>query len=141
MKKQIMLLGAATLLLASCSGDDDNGSSSIDQSLLQRKWYYVSYEVAGQTFPYDDHETCGKDYIELKTGGVVRDVDVVDCEEVVDQYTYTVSGNVITLTAAGVSRTGKVLSLNAQTMQVEASYDFDGDGDNEVVKETFTSTP
>lgn len=135
-----MILGAAALLLASCSSDD-NGSSSIDQSLLQKKWYYVSYDVAGQNYPYDDHETCGKDYIELKAGGVVRDVDVLNCAEVVDEYSYSVDGNKIILSSQGVSTTGKVLNLTATTLQVQATYDFDGDGDAEIVKENFTSTP
>ncbi|WP_298156355.1 lipocalin family protein [Flavobacterium sp.] len=138
MKKQILTLGAAALLLASCSSDD-NGSSSIDQSLLHKKWYYVSYEVGGQNFPYDDHEACGKDYIELKADGTVRDVDVSECEEVVDQYNYTVDGNTITLSLAGVTRAGKVLKLTGNTLQVEATFDFDGDGTAEVVKENYTS--
>ena len=138
MKNKILSLGAAALLLASCSSDDSG--SSIDQSLLLKKWYQVSYTVNGQTYPYEDHEECGKDYIEFKTGNIFRSVDVFECEENVDgQGTYSVSGNQITLHNGSQNNTATVLELTAQTFKVQIIYDYDENGTDDTVIETYSN--
>lgn len=99
MKKLICL---AFVALAACSGIDDaptpvqtppqtNGN-------IYGKWYYKDSVVAGNIFPYDDHEPCGKDYIEFYDVNMVKSVDVWDCVEEIDFVgTFTKNGNQLTI--------------------------------------------
>lgn len=135
--KKIYTLGLGLLLLASCSSDD--GGSSIDVSQLTKKWYFNTTKVAGQTIPYDDHEDCGKDYIEFVEGGEMRQVDVWDCEEYVDTAEWTLEGKTITISFFGQSASATITKLTETVLEVKTKYDFDEDGDEETVVETYTS--
>ena len=135
--KKIYALGLGLLFLASCASDD--GGSSVDESQLTKKWYYVSSVYSGITIPYDDHEACGKDYIEFVTGGIMRDVDVWDCEEDVYMGIWSLDGNKLTVGSDGESSVVTISKLNETTLQVKAKYDLDEDGDEETVVQNFTS--
>ncbi len=126
---------AVSIFAASCSSDDDSATTSGE---LTGKWYYKEYKVAGETIPYDDHEACGKDYIQLNADGTGSNVDVWDCVEDAAPFTYTRSGNNVTITSDGVSDTGQITELSSTTLKVKISYDFDGDGDDESVTEVYT---
>lgn len=136
MTKKFLVLGFAALFLASCSKDDDN---SIDASKLTKKWYYESTKVAGVTIPYTDHEECGKDYVEFVAGGVMRDVDVWDCEEDVFLLGWSLSGNKLTVTDGTDVETATVKTLSNTKLVVSSKFDFDGDGTEETVYQNFTS--
>lgn len=125
---------AVSVLVASCSSDD--GATTSGE--LTGKWYYKEYRVAGQTIPYDDHEACGKDYVQFNANGTAANVDVWDCAEDAAPFTYTRSGNTITATSDGVSSTAQIIELSTTTLKVKVSYDFDGDGDDESVIEVYT---
>ena len=135
--KKIYALGLSLLFLASCSSDD--GGSSIDTSQLTKKWYFESTIFQGQTFPYDDHEECGKDYIEFVEGGVVRQVDIWDCEEDVYEGEWSLDGNKLTISFMGQSATATITKLTETEFDVKTKYDFDDDGTEETVTETHTS--
>lgn len=140
MRNKLLFLGLAVFAISSCSSDDDN-STSIDSSKLTKKWYYVSEVVGGQTFPYDDHEECGKDYIEFVAGGVFREVDVFECEEDMFLSNWSLSGNKITVTVMGEGSAATIKKLNDTTLEVQSKYDYDNDGDEENVVQKFTSIP
>lgn len=125
-----------TGLIFSCSSDD--GATTSGE--LTGKWYYKEYRVAGQTIPYDDHEACGKDYIQFNANGTGANVDVWDCVEDAAPYTYTRSGNTITITSDGVSDTAQIIELSETTLKAKRSYDFDDDGDDDQVIEVYTRT-
>ena len=72
--KKLFGLGFALLCLTACS-DDDSSSPSINLDNLPKKWYNVSYKIAGKTVAYDGHEPCGKDYTEFIGTGTVKEVD------------------------------------------------------------------
>ena len=135
--KKIFTLGLGILMLASCSSDDSG--SSIDASKLTKKWYYSTTKVLGQTFPYEDHEECGKDYIQFIDGGVFKDVDVWDCEEYEDVANWTLDGKKITLTFFGQSTTATIQKLTDTSLQVTYKDDFNEDGKDETVVQTYTS--
>lgn len=124
----------ALIFATSCSSDD--GATTSGE--LTGKWYYKEYKVAGATIPYDDHEACGKDYIQFNTNGTGANVDVWNCEEDAAPFTYTRSGNNITITSDGESDTAQIIELSTTTLKVKISYDFDDDGDDESVIEVYT---
>lgn len=136
--KKVYALGLGLLFLASCSSDD-GGGSTIDVSQLTKKWYLNTTIVEGQTIPYDDHEDCGKDYLEFVEGGQFRQVDVWECEEYVEEAVWALDGNTITISLFGQSVSTNIVTLTATVFEVENAYDFDGDGDEEMVRETYTS--
>ena len=121
----------------SCGNDDDN--NSVDSSLLLKKWYYVSDKVAGETIPYDDHEPCGRDYSEFLINGTMNDVDVFNCELVTDTYSYTVNGNQLTVSDSQFTDTVTITKLTATDLEVQSTFDYDDDGDNEVVTVVYSA--
>lgn len=122
--------------MASCSGDDDNSVKSAD---LVGKWYPVSYKYSGVTIPYGDHEDCGKDYTEFLANGILNDVDVYQCEAQSDAGSWSLDGNKITVIFDGDAETAKITKLSGTTLQIEFTEDFDGNGTDEKVVETYTS--
>jgi hypothetical protein len=144
MKNTFLALGAIALTLGACSSDDDG--PTIDYAQLTQKWYYVSEKVGGETIPYDDHEACGKDYLEFKEDGTVIDADVWDCDAgtpMTDTQTmsYERDGKNLSISAFGFTQTGKIKKLTSTSMELSAVYDYDDDGDEETVVSVFTSTP
>lgn len=146
MKHKFLALGLAGLFMASCSSDDDN-SNNVNMSLLTtKKWYYVSDRVNGETIPYDDHETCGKDYVEFITTGTVSHVDVWNCngntpETETISGTYNVTSKNIVINMAGFTLGANVKRLTSETLVLESQYDYDEDGTPETVTQTYTSQP
>ncbi len=126
-----LLLG---LFVLSCSSDD-GATTSGD---LIGKWYFKEYKVQGQTILYDDHEECGKDYIQFNVDGTGANVDVYNCVEDVAPYTYTRSGNNITVISDGTADTVQITELSSTTFKFKTRYDFDDDGDEESVIIVFT---
>ncbi len=140
--KKLIGLGLALALFSSCSDDD----SSVNMDNLIGKWYYVSVTANGETELYDDHEVCGKDYIEFSADGTLTSVDVWDCDGTtpvtdVESVMYTTSGNKITAMASGLSSTVTVTKLTSGELEISYRGDDDGDGDEETVIDTYSSTP
>ncbi len=138
--KKMFTLALGLVLLGSCSSDD-SGSSTIDTAqLTNKKWYYSNSIVNGVSFPYLDHEACGKDYIEFLAGGVYRDVDVWDCENDITTGTWSLNGETITVNVANEgSNNGNIVSLTTNSLTVSSSFDFNEDGTSETVIQNFTS--
>lgn len=127
-----MLLTAITVI--SCSSSDDPTTSGE----LVGKWYYKEYRAGGETYPYEDHEPCGKDYVQFNADGTGVNVDVWDCELDAAPFSYTRSGNSISITSDGETDTVQIVELSSTTLQVTYNDDFDEDGDNDTVIEVFT---
>ncbi len=141
MKKAFLFLGLVGLF-AACSGDDDK--SSFDYSKLNRKWYNVSERVDGETFPYEDHEICGKDYVEFMANGTGEFVDIWGCDPVltdVFEFDWTRSGDKITVTSLGETEQVTIVTLNDNTLEIKVRYDYDGDNVDDTVIERYTSNP
>ena len=125
---------AVSVLVASCSSDDSPSTSGE----LNGKWYNKETRVMGQTIPYDDHEACGKDYIQFNSNGTGKSVDVYNCEEFSEDFTFTRTGNSVTVFFGGESSTAQIVELSATTFKVKTTYDYDDDGDEEPVIEVYT---
>jgi hypothetical protein len=142
MKKLLLLLSFVAVSLTSCSNDDDSSSTvAVNEANLMKKWYYVSYEVAGQTIPYDNLE-CGRDYMQFKADDVVEDYYVNSCDPLdadTDLGTWSLSGTTISATFFGSTVTGTVSSLTATTLQITDTFDFDDDGTDETVKINYST--
>ena len=131
---KLSVVVALTTLAFSCSSDDGPSTSGE----LTGKWYYKEYKVAGQTIPYDDHEACGKDYIQFNTNGTGANVDVWDCEDDIAPFTYTRTGNSITVSSDGFSDTAQITELSSTILKIKVVYDFYDDGDEQTVIEVYT---
>lgn len=133
--KKILAFGAFALLLTACSDDD---GPSINYNNLYKKWYNVGFKVNGNTIPYDDHEVCGKDYIEFSES-TVSFVDVYGCDGGVqagsDVLPYTRNGR--NITADG--ETVKIKKLTSTALEIEVIGDYDEDGDDDTIVNVYTS--
>lgn len=79
-----------------------------------------------------------KDYVEMLTATTGRFVDVWNCVEESDAFTYTRSGNSITITDGDFVETATITVLTSDTLELQVTYDFDGDGTEETVTEVYT---
>ena len=113
----------------SCSTEDDDPGSkngvTVTKELLVGKWYFVDQVVNGTRIPYDDHEECGKDYIEFKEDGTLWQMDIWNCDEDLEQTgVYSISDE---LTINGESI--HVVALNSSTFSIKGEEDVDEDGE------------
>lgn len=126
-------------VLFSCSSDDNgNGNGGNNSEAILGKWYNKEYIVLGQTLPYDDHEDCGKDFVEFSPNKTGRFVDIWICEEFEDSFTYSISGNKLTVTADGETESARITELSNNTLKLKVTYDFDGNGTDEEVIEVYS---
>lgn len=140
MKKLFLLLLAS--MVFGCSNDDDNGES-IDYDQLTKKWYFVSETVDGTTNLYDDHEACGKDYIEFLDDGTFYYVDIFGCdanEPLADtsEAVWVREGNQITVTTVG-EQVFTIRRLTSSVFEFEVVYDHDNNGTTETVIQKFSN--
>ncbi|MCF6131558.1 lipocalin family protein [Flavobacterium wongokense] len=137
--KKIKFIAMALVagMIFSCSSSDGADTSGE----LNGKWYNKETIVFGQTYPYDDHESCGKDYLQFNPDGTGAFVDIYQCDPYSDPFTYTRSGDNVTVLFGGEdAETAKIIELSSTTLKVKVIYDYDEDGDNDTVIEVYTRT-
>ena len=134
MKKLLLLL--AIIITISCSKDDQQ--TQTEQSIYG-KWYHKEIEVNNITIPYDDHEPCGKDYIEFYDQNKIRSIDVWSCVEDIDWIgTFSKTNNNLTISNGTESRTVEIIELNGNSLNYKYDFDDNNDGINEHYIEKFT---
>ena len=95
--------------------------------------------VNNVTIPYDDHEPCGKDYIEFYDQNKIKSIDVWSCQEDIDWIgTFTKSNNNLTISNGSESKTVEIIELNTNSLIYKYDFDADNDGTNEHYIEKFT---
>lgn len=135
MRKLILLI--IVNLTVSCSKDNEQQIQT-EQSIYG-KWYHKEIVVNNVTIPYDDHEPCGKDYIEFYDQNKIRSIDVWSCVEDIDWIgTFTKSNNNLTISNGSESRTVEIIELNQNSLMYKYDFDDDNDGVNEHYIEKFT---
>jgi hypothetical protein len=131
--KKVYLLFVSILifgvLFTSCTKDD---SGPVDMNLIEGKWNFNKSTAtsSGITIPYPtdyfkNEDGCNKDYIDIKTGGIVKYADSsLNCVLIEKDGTWTQSANTITINVTGTSLIGtfNVTSLSA----TELILKFDG---------------
>lgn len=135
MKKLFFSFFVLAACLTSCSNDDDKNDDNTGNTteMLVKKWYYESTIYNGVTEPYDDHEECGRDYLEFLENGVLREVDVWDCEIYSDEGTWELIGEEqLRLSMYGDYINAKVLLLNENELRLEIAFEEDED-DREII--------
>jgi len=128
----------ALLLMSSCSSDD---SVNVSEEKLAKKWYYKSYQVNGQIYPFE-HMSFGKDYMELVAGGTYVEYYINSCEPFDDGTStgsWVLEGSTLAIAIGDGFEGGKITKLTDTELQYIENKDFDDDGDTEKVKYTFTS--
>lgn len=142
MKTRFLLLAFLSFgLFTACEVENDSpdDTQQINEELLGT-WYFDAMIVEGEEIPYNDHEECGKDYIEFNEDGTYQQVDIWGCDEDVDaEGTYTATENTISLTLTDSETVVlDIATLNADVLLIEGMEDFDEDGDQEMVQQRFT---
>lgn len=134
--KKLIGLGLALLCLTACSSDDDSGSP-INLNQLTKRWYNVSYVIAGKTVAYDGHLPCGKDYTEFIGGSSVKEVDFFNCQEdpITTTGTYTAAEKSLTTVIDGVTSVYTIKKLNSKSLEIEQA------SGNPKITYIYTSTP
>lgn len=138
MKKLCFLLLIAGFV--GCSSDEDNNTSVPDQEAsIYGKWYYKDIMVNDNTYPYDDHEECGKDYIEFYDTNKVRSVDIWDCEEDIDgEGNFTITAdNMLTIVAGEITTTVEIIELSSTKLSYTYTTDWNEDGVEDTIIENF----
>jgi hypothetical protein len=135
MKKLTTLFLTFFVLLNSCSSDDD----SSNHASIVGKWAFNSTSINnGTPIPYDDHEVCGKDYLEFKSNNTYMEVDVWDCElDIVDYGTYTKNNNQLVIISEDFTMNAEILELTNTTLTIKMNVDFDDNGTTDVVIADF----
>jgi hypothetical protein len=138
--KKLAYLSALCLFLfsTSCNSDDDDNQQMdqiiVTSDLIVGKWYFVDIVVNGLSIPYDDHEDCGKDYIEFKDNGTLWQIDVWDCEEDAEQIaTYSISDGNLFIEGELID----VLALSSNILSIKAEEDYDDDGNLDEIISNF----
>ena len=122
-------------MLFSCS--KDNEQEQMAQSIYG-KWYHKEIVINNIIFPYDDHESCGKDYLEFYDENKIRSIDVWVCQENVDWIgDFLKSGNNLTISNGSESRTVEIIELTAHSLVYKYAFDQDNDGTVENYIEKF----
>ena len=135
--KKFLTLALGLILFASCSSDDND--NAIDSSKLSKKWYFSDARIAGVSIPYDDHEECGKDYLEFIAGGVLKDVDVWDCEVYEDVGSWTLAGNKVTVSFPEEgSQTATISKLTDTALEITFTESEVEGGPQVTIMQTFT---
>lgn len=135
--KKFLTLVLGLIMITACSSDD-KGSSTVDGAKITKKWYFSTTKIGGQTIPYTDHEDCGKDYVEFLSSGVFREVDVMDCELIIDAGTWNLDGKNLTIFFSDGPKDFVVSKLTATVLEVTYQEDYDDNGVLETVITTFT---
>lgn len=116
----------------SCSKNDD--SNTINQESIYGKWYYKNTVIDGQVYPYDDHEACGKDYIEFYDTNKVKSVDIWDCSQDVDwEATFVFDNDMLIINNGTTSTTYEVVDFTSTNLSFTYKRDINEDG----IEETF----
>lgn len=123
--KQLVLLFLVTsATLVSCNKDDDGDSASIEGSWEFSKTGFIVGGVE-QLDDYENTSGCNKDFIEIKSGGMLSDHYFEDlgsgCEELIDNGTWTRDGDNFTLNYTDEVVSGKILELSNTTLKVKAT--------------------
>ena len=137
MKKICFLLIAISFI--ACNNDDDNiVTPGEPETSILGKWYHVNMVINGEVYPYDDHEDCGKDYIEFYDVDKIRSIDVWNCEEDLDwEANFFLTNNMLTFVEEGITTTTEVLELTETTLSYTYEMDLDDDGVEETIIENF----
>ena len=123
-----------------CNSDDDNSTPPDNQSSILSKWYYKNIIIDGEVIPYDDHEGCGKDYIEFYDVDKIRSIDVWNCEEDLDwEANFFLTNNMLSIVDEGITTTAQVLELTETKLSYTYTMDLDDDGVEETLVENFDS--
>ncbi len=123
-KELVLLFLVASVTLVSCNKDDDGDSASIEGSWEFSKTGFVVGGVE-QLENYENTAGCNKDFIEVKSGGMLTDHYFEDqgsgCVEQIDNGTWTRDGDNFTLSYTDEVVNGKILELSDTTLKIKAT--------------------
>lgn len=138
MKKLILV--SIIIILVGCSKEENPTILPVQvEESIYGKWFYKEIIVNNITIPYDDHEPCGKDYIEFYEENKIRGVDIWDCQQDIDWIgTFLKTNTNLTIYNGGQSRTVEIVELNTNSLIYKYDYDDNNDGINEKYIEKFT---
>lgn len=131
-KLKIVLFSVLTLGLAlTTSCGDDDSSSNNTSGALEGKWIYAKEGMAAQgqeiLNDYEHTEGCSKDYLEILES-TANDVTYwgSECDQTIDESTYTRNGNTLTVTSDGQTETVTIEKLTGSELKISISETMEG---------------
>lgn len=126
------------ILLFSCSKDDKEPEITSQPIEITGKWYHKEVVVDNVTYPYDDHEDCGKDYIEFFDTNKIRSVDVFGCQnDILWTGTYTKVNNNLSINNSLYNLDVEIIELSTKSLAYKYKYDRDNNGVEENYVEKY----
>lgn len=102
------------------------------------KWYHKEMVINNVVFQYDDHEPCGKDFIEFYNINKIRSVDIWSCAEDVNWIgTFSKINNTLKIKNGTEERIVEIVTLSSNSLSYKYTFDGNNDGINENYIETF----
>lgn len=129
-----------SFIFSSCNNDDDgsikNQSNNIESDIIG-KWIPYEVIVNNNSSKYEDHESCGFDYLQFNKDLTYKYVDIFDCKEEDENGTYVINAkeNKITVKVGVINREGfvRIFTSPKKVLSVEFIYDYDDDGKDDSV--------
>jgi hypothetical protein len=121
--KIFFYLVLSILILVSCSKED--AVPTIDVSKLTKKWYPEAEIFLGETFPYEGHEECGKDFIEFFADGTYVDVDIFNCEASIGRSTWDLNGDNLNLNNPDLYDGMRITKLTDTVLEITGLADYE----------------
>ena len=145
--KTILIKLFLTLLVlfftVSCSKDDDGEGNNVSSSQLTGKWIHTySGELNGEgeevLEEYYNQPNCEeKDYLLFRSEGTGEGVTHYSCNPQIDEFDWTLSNSVLTLSDGWMTHEYEVLTLTNTTLKIYFEYEIEFNGETTV--ETYIS--
>lgn len=140
-------LMSSFIMFLSCNNDDDsikNQSNNIENDIIG-KWVPYEIRVNNDSKKYDDHESCGYDYLQFNKDSTYKYVDIFDCDEDIENGTYTINSkeNKINVKFGVLSREGfvRIFTSPKKVLSIEFTYDYDDDEKDDSVVTLYNYEP
>jgi len=133
--KNYIIIGL-TIFLSSCSHDDNRSVYGAPTPSLIGKWHQLSSTIDGVNIPYEDHEACGRDYIEFYGVNQIHSVDIFGCEPEIDwEGNYFLFGTQLSISNGTDSGTNTLVCKLEELTFTKLSFSYDVDENEDGVNE------
>lgn len=130
--------GTFLLLSSGCSYADSH-PTDFDAGHIHKKWYVAQKAFNGTIIQYDPETDCTRPYLHFKEDHTFERVVTNNCELNITTGTWHIDAGerILTLAYNDSVRPCDIHVLNNGTLALQSTFDINGDGNAESVRETF----
>lgn len=133
-----ILLATSFLVTSGCSYDDDE-TADFDASHIHKTWYVAQKAFNGSIAIYEPDNECGRPYLTLEDNYTFEKMVTDNCGQHTTTGTWQLDehNKKLTLTYNDSVRHCEIHVLNEGTLALQSTFDIDGNGTVESVRETY----